>query len=388
MWVAEKHVRYLIVSLFALAGLAALLVRGNAWPFAMEDLRLSPHQVQISMSALEDALAEDEYDESAIRPLSLNILAKDPLSAAPFEAELLLALEEENVDVEAAVALAEATLQRDARNLSARLFLFDQAIIDSNWDRAFDAFGKAITLWPSEAWNAQELMYESLDNGDWVDALIDRLNTGEAWIKVFVKDMPVDLISTDRAVELHRPFTDLHERFLTRMIDAHGFEAAYDAWADLRPSEAKKNPFGLIDPEFRGNDSARPFNWSIDTKFAEISEYSPGLNIFFRGRSKSMIASQILYLDPGQYGFAMRKSDSGGDPPGDIVWQLTCMNDGQTIMRASVFADDFDESIGEVEFEVSDSCEFQELSLIGLPGQYAERFSLNIDFIAIEERAT
>lgn len=388
MRVEERYVRYLVVSLFALAGLSALLVRGDAWPFAMSDLRLPPHQVQISKNALESALAEDEYDISAIRPLSLSILAKDPLSPAPFEAELLLALEEENVDVEAAVALAEAALRRDARNLTARFFLFDQAIIDQNWDRAFDAFGKAITLWPSEAQSARDLMYESLENDDWSNALIDRLNTGEAWIKVFVQDMPIDLISTEKAVDLHRPFADLHERFLTKMIDVHGVEDAYDAWAALRPIEAERHPFGLIDPEFLGNDSARPFNWIIDAKFAEISEYSPGLNIFFRGRSKSMIATQILYLDPGHYWFAMRKSDSGRAPPGDIIWRLTCMSDGQTIMQASVFAAEFDGSTGEVEFDVNDTCDFQELSLVGLPGQYAERFSLNIDFIAITERAT
>jgi hypothetical protein len=388
MRVEEKYVRYLVVSLFALAGLSALLVRGDAWPFAMTDLNLPPHEVQISKSALDSALTEDEYDVSVIRPLSLEILAKDPLSPEPFEAELLLALEEENVDVDMAVALAEATLRRDARNLTARFFLFDQAIIDGNWDRAFDAFGKAITLWPSEAQSARDLMYESLENDEWSAALIDRLKSGEAWIKVFVADMPLDLISTEQAVELHRPFTDLHEQFLRKMINAHGFQDAYDAWAELRPIEAEKHPFGLIDPEFLGNDSARPFNWIIDTKFAEISEYSPGLNIFFRGRSKSMIASQILYLDQGKYWFAMRKSDTGASPPGDIVWQLICMNDGETIMRASVFASEFDDSVGEVEFEVGESCDFQELSLVGLPGQYAERFSLNIDFIAITERAT
>ncbi|MEO1378731.1 MAG: hypothetical protein AAFU69_00060 [Pseudomonadota bacterium] len=362
-------------------------MRSDGWPFAIQDLQLPQHTALIAQSSLEDALLEDVYDEDTIRRLSHQINRIDPLSPLPFEALLTLELEKDTVDPMQARQFADATLARDARNLTARMFLFDQAIIDQEWDIAFDAFGKAFELWPSEAAEIRSLLYETLTDETWSAALIARLNRGDAWVLSFIQNMPLDLVDPALVAEFHRPFEDQHDLLIARLIRAFGLEAAHKAWATLRPDEAASHRFGLIDLTFSGSDALRPFNWVINPGFAEMNASRPGLQVFFRGRERPEIASQIIFLAPGNYRFFVHKTAPSTDPAGDIIWRIACVPTGETLLEVSVFAPVFEAHNSGVPFERPPGCEYQELTLTGQPGVFTRRFSLTINAVDISETA-
>lgn len=383
----SSYIRYPIAALFLVVGVWALLVRGSAWPFEIEDLNLPQHTALITENALEDALGEEIYDDQKIQDLSRRLIVLDPLSPLPFEALLALELAQETVDPERARVLADATLARDARSLTARLFLFDQAIIDRDWEYAFDAFGKVTQLWPSEARDVQAIFYESLNDETWTDIFLARLKRGDRWTKSFVQSMPIGLINLELMAEMHRPFEDLHERFVARSLREFGLEDAHMIWKQLRPDEAVTHQYGLIDPTFSGSGAIQPFNWSIDPVFAEIDPRRPGLHIVFRGSKRSGIASQITFFAPGKYQFSIRKSAPINNSASDFVWNISCVPTGEELLEVSVFDFALENAPQSIAFEIPEDCGYQELALFGYPGLYGRRFRLTIDEILIKKVA-
>lgn len=385
MWVDERKLRYAIALAFALGGVFAFLVRGDAWPFAAETLHLPPHATLIASDQLEIALSEDVYDENRITELSQKIVAIEPLAPLPFEAMLALELERELVDPEAATALAKATLERDARNLSARLFLVDQAMLDQNWDEAFAAFGRAYELWPTEAPEMRDMLYQSLTDTTWSEAFIARLERKEVWTQTFVQRLPIDSVKFETIVELHRPLEDLHQALLSK-LQRRDMSEAHIAWAALRPNEAMVSEIGLIDPTFEGSTTLKPFNWDFDSNHAEIDVQNSGLYVEYRGRGQPTFASQSVFLPAGTYGFASRLSETPSEPAGDIVWLLRCSESRDVRMSVSVFDPVFGGDTGEVEFTVPETCPYQDLSLVGRPGTFTRRYRLVVDHIQIAQR--
>ncbi|MEO1071757.1 MAG: hypothetical protein AAFX32_01685 [Pseudomonadota bacterium] len=385
MRVDERYLRYALASAFALGGIWAFLVRGEAWPFEMEDLRLGPHATVIAHEQLEAAISQEDYDLSLIEELSRRISVMDPLSATPFEAMLAVQLESERVDSEVAGDLARAALKREARNLSARLFLVDQAVLDQRWDEAFAAFGKAYQLWPSESVELREMMYESLDDETWSAAFIARLDGTTGWEKTFVQQLPVEVVDIETAVALYRPFPELHGQLLSKLQRQSGLEAARIAWSELRPQEAALDEYGRIDFGFVGLDALSPFNWGVDRNFAEFEQVEGGgLRLSYRGRQRPRMASQTLYLPPGDFRFESHLSNRPSDPAGDIVWELACIGSREKLLSVSIFDTTLVEAPERVVFTISEECDFQVLTLVGYPGTYTRRFDSVIDRIAIE----
>ncbi|MEO1554107.1 MAG: hypothetical protein AAFR82_09225, partial [Pseudomonadota bacterium] len=119
---------------FALGGIWAFLVRGEAWPFAMEDLQLPAHRSLIAEAQLESALEEEVIDQDLIMRLGRSVIAREPLAIYPFEGVLTGEIERErlvpdSMDLDRADRFAQAALDRDGRNLTARLFLLDKSIM-------------------------------------------------------------------------------------------------------------------------------------------------------------------------------------------------------------------------------------------------------------------
>ncbi|MEM7329008.1 MAG: hypothetical protein AAF437_09730 [Pseudomonadota bacterium] len=384
MRVDERYLRYGLALAFALAGIFAFLVRGDAWPFKMEALRLAPHAAPIAHQQLEGALSEDLYDAPLITQLSHDLNREDPFAPLPFEAMLLLQLERDPVDPRLATELAQAALQREARNLSARLFLLDQAVIEQRWDDAFAAFGRAYDLWPSESVELRQMMYESLTDDAWADAFMARLQNDDAWAQTFVRQLPVASVSTDVAIQLHRPFVEQHGQLLSDLQREKSLQDAHQAWQALRPEEAALDRFGRIDFEFQNTEALRPFGWSLNSNFAEIDRRQGGLQVEYRGRQTPRIAEQIIFIPPGDYQLVSSLTLKPSEPAGDIAWVMRCIDTGEEVVKASVFDPVFDDTQSGVEFEIPESCPYQILSLRGYPGTFTRRFSLRIGRLALE----
>ncbi|MEO1189575.1 MAG: hypothetical protein AAFW60_10925, partial [Pseudomonadota bacterium] len=281
--------------------------------------------------------------------------------------------------------LAAAALKRDARNLSARLFIVDQAILDQRWDAAFAAFGRAYQLWPSESVELREMMYQSLSDETWSEAFIARLNGAPGWEKSFVQQLPVDAVTIETAIALYRPYPGLHEHLLSKLQRQTGLEASITAWAALRPQESALDEFGRIDFDFEGVSALLPFNWELNANFSEIDKTRGGLSISYRGRQRSRMASQTVYLPSGTFRFKSQLSERPSDPAGDIVWELACVGSSEKLLSVSIFDQAVAESTGGVAFEVPEQCPYQALSLVGYPGTFTRRLNVIVDQIAIEQ---
>ncbi|MEL7108231.1 MAG: hypothetical protein AAGJ68_12000 [Pseudomonadota bacterium] len=385
--------RYAIALLFVLAGFWAMLVRGNAWPFAMEDLRLAPHESLIAESQMEVALEQEVLNGEVIAGLARTILSHEPLAVYPFEGLLSAEVDRErlvpgSMDVAAADTYAEATLDRDGRNLTARFYLLDKAIIAGDWDDALEQFGGAFELWPEER---DELLFgleQMLVEPGMVDALIRASDRRVDWIPGFLRQIPIETLEPDQIERLYRPQPEAHEQLLVQLTRAGELEQAYLFWRSLQPEEAAKFKRGVTDPSFEGSPLLPPFNWQLDSEFAEFMPTQAALQIFYRGRGRAVFASQIMRLTPGHYLFRMTLDSVPDDTGGDFVWQIVCMTSDEFPLEISIFDYAAIEEDDAVAFEISDACAYQELSMRGYPGQFTRNATLqinDIEIIAMEE---
>lgn len=389
MRVDERYIRWTIAGLFALAGLWAMLVRGQAWPFAMEDLRLPTHQALIDESQMEMALEQEVLNYNLVIELARNIVAKEPLAVYPFEGLLSVEVERDrlvpgSMDSAAADRFAAATLDRDGRNLTARFYLLDRAILAGDWTEALDQFGAAYELWPEQR---QELLFgldQTILEPGMIDALIEASQRGEVWVSAFLRVLTIDVLEPAQVENVFRAQPELHEFLLTQLVRAGQFDQAFKAWQNLRPTEAAPHPDGLVDLSFAGSPSLPPFNWQVDNGFAEIQARQEALQISYRGRDRPVFVSQITHLSVGRYLFRSNLDALPSDDVGDFVWVINCLTHEALPLEISIFDPAMTAPEAEVTFEIPEGCDYQELSLRGFPGQFTRQISFQVNDIEIE----
>lgn len=388
MRVDERFLRYALALAFALGGLWAFLVRGEAWPFAMEDLRLGPHSALIAEKQLETALEEEVVNQALIMQLGRSIIAEEPLSIYPFEGVLTGEIERErfapdSMDSEMADNFAAATLDRDGRNLTARLYLLDKAIMAGDWGATLDHFSSAYDLWPEQQEVLLEGLFPLLPAPGFFEALLQRSASGENWLMALLNAMPVDALEPHQITALHLPHEDLYERLLTRFVRQGEYQQAFVAWATLRPEEASTYQHGLVDLEFAGSDALRPFNWVVDRDYSEIMMDRQALFVSYRGRGRPVFLYQYARLPAGTYDLMIELEDIPENVGGDFVWQIDCLQSEYQPLSLSVFDEVFSVSDTPISFIVPEDCEHQEILLRGFPGQFTRTVQLQVNKIEI-----
>lgn len=388
MRVDERYLRYALALAFALGGLWAFLVRGEAWPFAMEDLRLGPHSALIAEKHLETALEEEVVNQALIMQLGRSIIAEEPLSIYPFEGVLTGEIERErfapdSMDSEMADNFAAATLDRDGRNLTARLYLLDKAIMAGDWGATLDQFSSAYDLWPEQQDVLIEGLFPLLPAPGFFEALLQRSASGENWLMALLNAMPVDALEPHQITALHLPHEDLYERLLTNFFRRGEYEQAFVAWATLRPEEASTYQHGLVDLEFAGSDALRPFNWVVDRDYSEIMMDRQALFVSYRGRGRPVFLYQYARLPAGNYDLMIELEDIPENVGGDFVWQIDCLQSEYQPLSLSIFDEVFSVSDTPISFSVPEDCEHQEILLRGFPGQFTRTVQLQVNKIEI-----
>ncbi|MEM7640206.1 MAG: hypothetical protein AAF269_14220 [Pseudomonadota bacterium] len=388
MRVDERFLRYALALAFALGGLWAFLVRGEAWPFAMEDLQLGPHSALIAEKQLETALEEEVVNQALIMQLGRSIIAEEPLSIYPFEGVLTGEIERErfapdSMDSEMADNFAAATLDRDGRNLTARLYLLDKAIMAGDWGATLDHFSSAYDLWPEQQEVLLEGLFPLLPAPGFFEALLQRSASGENWLMALLNAMPVDALEPHQITALHLPHEDLYERLLTRFVRQGEYQQAFVAWATLRPEEASTYQHGLVDLEFAGSDALRPFNWVVDRDYSEIMMDRQALFVSYRGRGRPVFLYQYARLPAGTYDLMIELEDIPENVGGDFVWQIDCLQSEYQPLSLSVFDEVFSVSDTPISFIVPEDCEHQEILLRGFPGQFTRTVQLQVNKIEI-----
>ena len=139
----------------------------------------------------------------------------------------------------------------------------------------------------------------------------------------------------------------------------------------------------MTDPSFESSTLLPPFNWQLDSEFAEFMPAQAALQIFYRGRGRAVFASQITRLSPGSYVFRTAIDSVPDSTGGDFVWQLVCLTSDEFPLEISIFDYAALEDDDAVTFEISDACAYQELSIRGYPGQFTRNATLQINDIEI-----
>ncbi|MEM7458385.1 MAG: hypothetical protein AAF331_02875 [Pseudomonadota bacterium] len=389
MRVDERYLRYALALAFALGGIWAFLVRGEAWPFAMEDFEFSAHQSLIAEQTLEAALEEEVIDQDLILQLGRSIIAKEPLAIYPFEGVLTGEIERERLSPDSmnsdrADRFATAALDRDGRNLTARLYLLDKAIMQGDWGSTLDQIGAAYELWPEQQDVLIEGLFPLLPAPGFYETLLQRSAAGDTWVMALLNKMPLDALEPRQVTALYLPHEDLYERLLTNFVRQGQFDQAYQAWATLRPEEASAHPDGLVDFEFAGSDALRPFNWTIDQDYAEIMPDLEALYVSYRGRGRPVFVSQYSRLPAGAYQLVVDLEEVPENVGGDFVWQINCLDFDHQSLSVSVFDEAFSDPGTGLSFTVPENCAHQEILLRGFPGQFTRTVQLQVNEIAIQ----
>lgn len=116
-------------------------------------------------------------------------------------------------------------------------------------------------------------------------------------------------------------------KLLNSLVEQGNYDKAYSIWA--RFAGVKTPASGLFRPDFTPSDALPPFNWTL-AQAGGLAEPSPrgGLHVIHYGRKETVLASQLLLLDPGRYELAMAVTgDVGAD--GQLRWRIRCLPSGR-----------------------------------------------------------
>ena len=92
----------------------------------------------------------------------------------------------------------------------------------------------------------------------------------------------------------------------------------------------------VYNPTFDQRSASPPFNWNLTSGSGGIAEFAPdgGLSIMHYGREPTLLARQLILLEPGEY-FAQTFFD-GSPEQGRLEWRVQCLDDSETQVFAAL----------------------------------------------------
>lgn len=167
-------------------------------------------------------------------------------------------------------------------------------------------------------------------------------------------DLVLALASNARA-----PEPDWRVNLLNALVNDKQYARALTIWARLTGQGPSR---GLYNPGFAASPAPPPFNWYFPQSPDGIAEPDGkgGLSVLYYGRTKAVLASQLLVLPAGSYRLTMRVEGAGMD--GLLRWSLRCADADRVVARIPL-------RLGAVSgaFVVPNGCAAQWLELEGTP---------------------
>lgn len=316
---------------------------------------------------LSQALQDGELQHNDPR---VEVLARQaPMDVVLFEYAMSAALirgDSANADQLAARAIAH-----QPRSLAARLHLLSTAVENNDVEAVFQQYEALVRL---RSLN-DDLLTDALiglfrDQGDW-RTLIDYLETlppnGELITQKLLRE---DVADTD-AERLMETYPDLLGAYLQKLTQQGELQKARDVWerdAGLSDEEQQVLPFN---GRFAPRPQLAPFNWKLLNNRAELQN-SGGLHVTYLGGGSPSFVEQVIQAPPGTY--LMRTTAKGRMPRegGSLQWTVTCMGERSPIMNMQIVLRrnlEVETFVQELEIP-NDQCAFQEIQLLGHPGNF------------------
>ena len=395
---AVSIARVLIGGVVAAAGTtaaiacAALGLFDAGAPAAAERLGIAPPMAAIS-PLLVTATLTPRAISPAQRAAARAAIRRRPLAALPYF--VLGASIAASGDNRVGGALVDVALSHDPRLAAALLWRTRRGIATGDYVAATDHALRLLSIKPQEKAPLDLLVLLS-----GMPAARPRILAAVArtpdWRSGYLGALSASTVSRSflyQALQTGSPvtvnLTSERTTFLSGLIRRGEYDRAYTAWVSWLPDKALSAIAYLYDGEFRGMPGVAPFNWQLSTApngFASI-EPGRGLALTFDGATETVLAGQMMLLQPGRYRIvtAMDKADAGqADTIPGLFWRLGCV--GTTTMlpdspvrlaRAPVRA------AGGV-FEIKPDCPAQLLELRVTPQVYPAQTSTAMRSVAIE----
>lgn len=199
----------------------------------------------------------------------------------------------------------------------------------------------------------------------------------------------LSLLATDPAnadlvlalATVQKPDPDWRGTLVAALASSGQYTKAFAVWAKL--SGVRSRP-ALFNAGFAELSAPPPFNWAFPLTPEGVVEPNGrgGVQVLYYGRSKAVLASQLLRLPQGRYRLAMTVADVSGTA-GAVHWTLRCANAAMTIADIPVRA-----GTASGGFTVPDDCPAQWLELIGVAGDIPRTTELTISDLRLTGEAS
>ena len=183
----------------------------------------------------------------------------------------------------------------------------------------------------------------------------------------------------------------LHKEFFEKLINLEAYERAYSVWNKMLAPRDRSSDYlnhSVFDYKFLGSIAPAPFNWSLlstSKYFSEIIQEG-GLYASFANPSVRVIAYQVLMLEPGKtYKLQTKARWAYKSRQGVFSWRVKCLPKTRKNLVDVVLGEENqpNEEI-EIQFAIPrKNCAAQQISLIGVPGQYSKRIWTEIEYLKI-----
>ncbi len=332
---ARLVLRSVIVAIVLAAGL--LLIARILMPDRLVEHapRLAPVRYQVD--SLLAAFGEDR-EAGEIRAETLDrgraLARAHPLDPLPYTLVQLVESAEGNPETANRAALTALSFQ--PRSRAARMHVVNQLVAVGAFDEALDQ----ITLLSRIDPGGQETYHTAIlrlvqDRAAW-PAIRRAVTTDPPWKEPVLIILARSTIDTGFLQSLFESWPERIDILLDRYIRDGDIDTAYLTFLSALPTDA--NIAVPYDAGFTGQPGHEPFNWRVNTRYAELAEEG-GLDVSYFGRGRVALAEQVFPLSPGTYrleagfegtfnpesaGFGFRIRCASGAEPGPLIaeWSL------------------------------------------------------------------
>jgi len=361
------------------------LTRASAlWPRHPEVLAVN------GMSAVGTAAAAGEVPSEATLDMFRRLAIAAPHAPEPYLVNAAMAVKQG--DDASAERLLQHALERDPRSRAGRYLLADLYMREGQVAKGLTELALLTRLAPRSSVPFAAAIGQFARSGGTAAQLrqIFSLNPRleEPVLKLLAQDPDnarlIVEVASPAGVEGSEGHPAWQPILLNSMVEAGRYREAHALWLRLTDNSPGSGG-GVFNPRYADTSEPPPFNWKLTSNATGVAENEDGmLHVFHYGSSHSVLAEQLLLLEPGTYRVGMRVTGEGNQP-GQLAWSLTCLPSREQVMRAFLPPDD---GLLRSRFDVPGSgCSAQLLALKGLAQDPARTAEVRIGPIRIE-RAT
>lgn len=323
----------------------------------------------------------DSETTEEIRRLLGAALAHDPLSATPLFQWALVT----EGDTEAAIE----AVRRGKRSVSARILKLEQSISAGEIEKTVSELLILTRLDPDNRSSYIKTLARVVTVPAGLSVLETYLENSPAWTAELVEEM-LELVDEGAPlafiIDVSRSDRIAQQKVLNWLIARGAHDQAILAWFEFAGQEVIAQGWPVAS-EFATAAAPYPFNWGVRSAVAQRREY--GLLVTHDGRSRRVIADQVMALGPGAYELNVLLKSAVDPLKSPIMVTTTCLpkRTAPLVKLELVNAARAETTLNSPFSVPQQGCALQRLEIIGLQGAYPSRTRVRIGAVHIEKRA-